>query len=150
METATPTLRLGAALENLDTLSNAFQRFVAPFALDPAAIYQMDLAASEAFSNIVRHGVNYDVRHNVDVTMSLSADAIAVTLTDSGRPIPADILQAVADKQRSFPEPGSLESWPESGIGLILIYSMMDEVRYRSADGRNELILIKNTTGDRT
>lgn len=63
----------------------------------------MDLAASEAFSNIVRHGVNYDVRHNVDVTMSLSADAIAVTLTDSGRPIPADILQAVADKQRSFP-----------------------------------------------
>ena len=49
METATTALRLGATLENLETLSRALQRFVAPFALDPAAIYQLDLAASEAF-----------------------------------------------------------------------------------------------------
>ncbi|MCP1103982.1 ATP-binding protein [Serratia nevei] len=146
METVTTSLRLGATLENLDALSSAFQQFVAPFALDPAAIYQMDLAASEAFSNIVRHGVNYDVQHRVDVTMSLSAGVITLTLTDSGCPIPAEILRALADKPQAFPEPGSLESWPESGIGLRLIYSMMDEVRYRSTDGRNELTLIKNAT----
>lgn len=150
METATTALRLGATLENLETLSRAFQRFVAPFALDPAAIYQLDLAASEAFSNIVRHGVDYDARQTIEVTMSLSSGAITLTLIDTGRPIPADILQAVADKQRSFPGPGALENWPESGIGLILIYSMMDKVRYRTADGRNELILTKDTMGERT
>ncbi|OKB68366.1 serine/threonine protein kinase [Serratia marcescens] len=146
METATTALRLGATLENLDALSSALQRFVAPFALDPAAIYQMDLAASEAFSNIVRHGVNHDGRQAVDVTMSLSAGALSLTLVDGGRPIPPEILQALAEKQRTFPESGTLESWPESGIGLILIYSMMDDVRYRSTAGRNELILIKNAT----
>lgn len=150
METATTALRLGATLENLETLSRALQRFVAPFALDPAAIYQLDLAASEAFSNIVRHGVDYDARQTIEVTMSISSGAITLTLIDTGRPIPADILQAVTDKQRSFPEPGALENWPESGIGLILIYSMMDKVRYRTADGRNELILTKNTMGERT
>ncbi|WP_148877078.1 ATP-binding protein [Serratia marcescens] len=150
METATTALRLGATLESLETLSRAFQRFVAPFALDPAAVYQLDLAASEAFSNIVRHGVDYDARQTIEVTMSLSSGAITLTLIDTGRPIPADILQAVADKQRSFPEPGALENWPENGIGLILIYSMMDKVRYRTADGRNELILTKNTMGERT
>lgn len=146
METATTALRLSATLENLDALSNAFQRFITPFSLDPAAIYQMDLAASEAFSNIVRHGVDHDNRQQIDVTMSLTAGAIALTIVDGGRPIPPAILRALADKQRSFPEPGDLESWPESGIGLILIYSMMDEVRYRSADGLNELVLIKNAT----
>lgn len=146
MDTASLALRLGATLENLGALSSAFQRFVAPFALDPAAIYQVDLAASEAFSNIVRHGVNHDDRQTIEVTMSLSAAVLTLTLADDGRPIPPDILRSLADKRRAFPEPGALENWPESGIGLILIYSMMDEVRYRSADGRNELTLIKNAT----
>ncbi|HIE0648095.1 TPA: ATP-binding protein [Serratia marcescens] len=146
MKTVTTSLRLGATLENLDALSSAFQQFVAPFALDPAAIYQMDLAASEAFSNIVRHGVNHDSQQKVDVTLSHSAGILTLGFIDQGHPIPEGILQSLAQKQRLFPESGALADWPENGIGLRLIYSMMDEVRYRSTDGRNELTLIKNAT----
>lgn len=37
-------------------------------------------------------------------------------------------------------------TWPESEIGLILIYSMMNEVDYPSSDGGNQLTLIQNAT----
>lgn len=146
MASASIELQLAAALDSLEALSVALHQFVEPLSLDPAVVYQADLAASEALTNIIRHGVNHDSNQHVDIKLVYDGSCLRITLFDRGKQIPADILRALSHAPRTFPNPEVQESWPESGIGLILIYSMMDEVYYRSSDGSNELTLIKNTT----
>lgn len=144
MASASIELQLSAALDSLEALSVALHQFVEPFSLNPAVVYQADLAASEALTNIVRHGVNHDSNQNITIKLVCDDGCLKITLVDNGKRIPADILSALSHAPKMFPNPEVQESWPESGIGLILIYSMMDEVYYRSSDGSNELTLIKN------
>ncbi|VEA67333.1 Anti-sigma F factor [Serratia plymuthica] len=139
-------LQLSAALDSLEALSVALHQFVEPLSLEPAVVYQADLAASEALTNIIRHGVNHDNNQRVNVIFSYDGSRLKMTLIDCGKQIPADILNALSHAPRMFPNPEVQESWPENGIGLRLIYSMMDEVYYHSSEGSNELTLIKNTT----
>lgn len=146
MEKVNTVFRLPTSLENLETLSSAIRQFIAQLEIDPAVVYQLELATCEAFSNIVRHGVNHDSGQYVGVTLSYTEDGVKITLADCGKPIPQATLQASERRSKSLPEldPHRQATWPEHGIGLMLIFAMMDEVSYRSQQGHNELILIKH------
>lgn len=144
MTNANATLCLPASLDSLAKLSNGLHDFVAPFSLDPALVYQLDLASSEAFSNIVRHAVNYDDTQNIIITLVNDGQHLTLTLTDPGLPIPQNILHQWGQPSELAPDPLNQTSWPEGGMGLILIQSMMDKVHYETANGRNRLTLTKN------
>ena len=92
-------------------------------------------AVSEAFNNIAIHGYSGCAPGSVELEIEAGDDAITVVLSDSGRGY---------DPQSVEPrDPGTL---PESGMGLFIIDSFMDEVRYRSAEApalRNVLTLKK-------
>lgn len=145
MEKVNTVFRLPTSLENLETLSSAIRQFIAQLELDPAVVYQLELATCEAFSNIVRHGVNYDPGQYVGVTLSYAEGGVEIVLSDCGKPIPQAVLHALKGRSKSLPapDPHRQATWPEHGIGLKLIFAMMDDVSYRSQEGRNELILIK-------
>ncbi|UCQ12038.1 ATP-binding protein [Edwardsiella tarda] len=126
---------LAANLESLALLGAALQEFFqgAP----PDALFQLELAANEAFSNIVRHG--QCGAHPVRVTLARKPRYLEVVLLDRGRPIPTAALQPMApDPQRDDPQ-----SWPEHGMGILLIRQMTDEYRYRPGGMGNEQRLIK-------
>ncbi|TQI81703.1 serine/threonine-protein kinase RsbW [Serratia fonticola] len=144
MANANMTLSLPASLGSLAKLSNALYDFVAPFSLDPTMIYQVDLASSEAFTNIVKHAVNYDDNQNVMITLANDGHHLTLTLSDRGLAIPDDILQQWVTPPELSPDPLDQASWPEGGMGLILIRSVMDTVRYETSNGCNRLTLIKN------
>ncbi|MDE1515319.1 ATP-binding protein [Vibrio sp. dsl-7] len=141
----TTTLQLSASLDNLEHLSQELGQFIAWLKLDPAVVYQLELAACEAFSNIVRHGVNYDPQQWVGVTFCYRDGELTIELCDTGKPIPAAVLQALeAGATLSELDPDEQMTWPESGIGLKLIFSMMDHVSYRCIAGHNRLSLLKH------
>lgn len=145
---ANTTLYLPASLDSLAKLSDELYRFVAPLTLDPAAVYQVDLASSEAFTNIVRHAVNYDDNQTITITLGYDEPQLILTLSDPGKSIPDGILQAWEDLPELAPDPSDQSSWPEGGMGLILIQSMMDDVRYETANGHNRLTLVKNLSSN--
>ncbi|CAI1084922.1 ATP-binding protein [Serratia fonticola] len=144
MTSANTTLCLPASLDSLAKLSNDLHDFVAPFSLDPALVYQLDLASSEAFSNIVRHAVNYDDTQSIVITLVNDGHRLTLTLSDTGLPIPENILQQWRQPSDLAPDPLNQTSWPEGGMGLILIQAIMDQVQYETANGRNRLALTKN------
>ncbi len=146
MEKVKMVFRLPTSLENLETLSSTIGEFIAQLELEPAVVYQLELATCEAFSNIVRHGVNHDPEQSVGITLSYGENGVEVALSDCGKPIPQEILRALERRNKSLPEPDPNQqaSWPESGIGLQLIFAMMDDVSYFSQKGRNELIMVKH------
>ncbi|ATM78157.1 TPA: ATP-binding protein [Serratia fonticola] len=144
MTSANATLCLPASLNSLAQLSNELYGFVEPFSLDPALVYQLDLALSEAFTNIVRHAVNYDDTQNIMIDLTNEGHHLTLTLSDPGSPIPDNILHQWAQPPDLAPDPLDQTSWPEGGMGLILIQSVMDKVQYESVNGRNRLTLSKS------
>lgn len=148
MAIANTTLCLPASLASLATLSEGLHDFVAPFLLDPAVVYQMDLASSEAFTNIVKHAVNYDADQKVIITLGIDGQQLILTLSDPGLPIPADILRNSLRASALSPDPSNPSEWPEGGMGLILIQSVMDNVQYETVNGLNRLTLSKSLSSD--
>ncbi|PVZ85418.1 ATP-binding protein [Serratia sp. S1B] len=144
MASINTTLCLPASLESLAKLSNALYEFVAPFSLDPALVYQVDLASCEAFTNIVKHAVNYDDHQQVAITLANDGRRLILTFSDSGTPIPDSILQRWVTSPTLSPDPLDPSSWPEGGMGLILIQSVMDDVSYQTVHGHNLLTLMKD------
>ncbi|WMT12678.1 ATP-binding protein [Serratia fonticola] len=143
MASLSTTLSLSASLSRLAELSNALYDFVTPLALDPALVYQVDLASCEAFTNIVKHAVNYDESQHVIITLSYDNHCLTLTLSDAGMAIPDDVLRGLRRSPGLSPDPLIHSSWPEGGMGLILIQSMMDDVSYSKENGRNIMTLIK-------
>ncbi len=93
--------------------------------------HQVVSAVGEAFNNIVAHCYRDRATDIVRIAMTVETDRLVVTLEDRGPSF--DPLTA------RLPDLGSL---PESGLGVFIMRSMMDEVGYRPGKP-NRLILSK-------
>ena len=91
------------------------------------------LAVDEACSNVMRHAYGGRTDGEITLTVAANGDRIEFVLVDHGQ-----CWQPDQQPQRSLDEirPG--------GLGMYLMRSVMDEVRYgRTANG-NELFLAKS------
>jgi serine/threonine-protein kinase RsbW len=105
---------------------------VPPNALDEIARHRWELAAVEAASNIIRHA--YQGRPGVvQLTTEVYPGRLMLSLRHQGRPFePAPGAEEAPD------EPG------EGGMGLYLIRTCTDEVRYsQEADGWSSIEMTK-------
>ncbi len=98
----------------------------------------MNVVFDELLSNIVSYAYRDKREHTIDLRAELSADRLAVTITDDGRPFnpftrvaPYDTTASLAER-----EPG--------GLGIHLVRNMMDEVSYRRRTDKNVVILVKH------
>ncbi len=86
-------------------------------------------AVGEAFNNIAVHGYRGGPAGMVEICIAVGPSRLAVELRDYG----------LSFDPRSVPMPDEL---PESGMGVFIISSMMDEVEYRPGHP-NVLRLVK-------
>ena len=99
-------------------------------------LYGVQLAVQETCTNIIHHayGDSAIADGRLALEIRLAADRLEVQLEDSGAPF-------------TLPDPATLQpptEPQEHGYGLFLIYSLVDEVVYRPAPGRNRWVLIKH------
>jgi serine/threonine-protein kinase RsbW len=115
--------------------------------LGDAAASEVRLGIVEAMVNVVKHG---HAEVCADAQMVLRCEAgpqhWCFTLTDHGKPIPADKLSAADGSVFDF-DPLDIDSVPDGGMGLSLIHMVFDQVDYRSSNGCNELVLTKYPGG---
>lgn len=76
----------------------------------------------EAFTNIVLHGDNPDGAE-IEIEIDTHPDRLTIRMIDHGKPFDLS----------SVPPP-DLEKLPESGLGLYIMKSWMDEVSYRKGE----------------
>jgi anti-sigma regulatory factor (Ser/Thr protein kinase) len=103
---------------------------------------QLVLAVDEALANVIRHAYGNRFDQAIELTVRRLAedsvapgacnDGIEFTLVDFGQPA----------------EPGALKGRPldeirPGGLGMHLITSIMDEVKYEPLPGRNQMRLVK-------
>jgi len=100
---------------------------------DHETLHQLDLAVTEAATNIIRHAYQGDPGRPIEMVIEADADQVCVGLFHEGEDFdPAEAPPPTFDGSR------------EGGFGLYLIQQAVDEVRYfRDERGRCGLHLIK-------
>ena len=105
--------------------------------LDEQAVYQVQLAVDEACSNIIEHAYGGEGHGDIEIACRVNSVGLTVILRDSGRCFEPD----------SVPPPNlhaSLENRDLGGLGLHLIYQVMDEVHFEfRPDSGNVLTMVK-------
>ncbi|MFV9503978.1 MAG: ATP-binding protein [Oscillochloridaceae bacterium umkhey_bin13] len=98
-------------------------------------IYNVQLAAHEACTNIVNHayGSGSEGRIRIDLTLEFDPPRLTIDLQDTGKPF----------DELSYTAP-NLDAVQVHGYGLFLIRNLMDSVTYTPQVGRNHWNLTKN------
>lgn len=136
----TKEVTMDAIRANLDDALIFIDDYLDEFGCPVKSKMQIDLAAEEIFVNIAQYSY---ASSNGDVTIriGLSEDhsQVSITFTDSG--IPYDPLT------REDPDVTlSGEERQIGGLGIFLIKKYTDDIRYKFADGCNNLTIVKNLT----
>jgi serine/threonine-protein kinase RsbW len=97
----------------------------------------LELAVDEACSNVIEHAYGHDVKKEVTIRATFDDDELRVSVIDSGAgfdptTVPQKELGELVRQRRT------------GGLGMRLIKSLMDEVRYEIEPGKkNELHMVK-------
>lgn len=131
---------------SLDDVAAATRRIrmLLPTRLGGEVCDRLELGIAEALVNIVRHGYEGDPQRSMQLRLHEEPDELVVEITDSGLPIPPDLLAQAGPAAFDF-EPTDLQSLPERGMGLALIRTVFDRVGYVSGPGWNRLTLVRRT-----
>jgi serine/threonine-protein kinase RsbW len=103
------------------------------FTGDRAALaYQLNLVLTEATVNAIKHACDDDPKNCVRVTIHLQENELDMKVYDHGQGFDLEKIPLP-----DFEHPG------ESGMGLFLIRSLMDSVKYTRHKNYNVLEIIK-------
>lgn len=97
----------------------------------------IDLCLNEAISNVICHAYQNEPGHEIQLIIALYPHDIVFQIIDIG----------LKNSNTEEPQPENIQeiqSLSESGRGLFLIHQLMDEVVYKTEEGKNILVLRKH------
>lgn len=130
------TTRLDLAVQRSETarLAAWVAEVTATHGLSGDLAFRLDVCLVEAVGNVIAYAFDDPQGHNVAIRIELQGQDLAVAIEDDGRPFDPLLMEA--------PDiPTRLEDAPIGGLGIHLIRTMADEVRYERQDGRNRLLM---------
>ena len=135
MKSASKTLhmKIQSRLSDVALVGHAVRGVCACSPLKEEAYGEMEVCVVEAVNNAIAHAYRHENGFHVETAVTLHHDRIAFEISDSGKAI-----KDFAPRTLEF-DPEEIGSIPENGMGLFIIETLMDEVSYRSEEGRNTL-----------
>jgi serine/threonine-protein kinase RsbW len=112
-----------AQFENLDHVREFVGGAAQKCGLDASAIYAVQLAVDEGFSNIIEHAYGGECLEKIECKCQIADAGLTITLRDCG--VPFDPM-AVPDPDLE----AELEERDIGGLGLYFIRQLMDEVEF--------------------
>lgn len=103
-------------------------------------IDQLELAASEAASNIITHAYRDSPANEILIEVEVFAERVCIRFWHTGKAFSPELL-----------EPPLFDGSQTSGFGLYIIGQCMDQVDYsRNARGKNIVYMAKNCSAARS
>lgn len=121
-------------LEELATLSDWVDQTVAEFGLAAKTAFAVELALTEAVTNVLSYAFPQAGQHQVLITLTQTETEVTAEIADDGQPF--DPLE-----QAPVNLPGSLNEAAVGGLGIHLIRNYTSDCCYRRENGRNILTL---------
>ena len=130
---------LDSTLESVNRAEQTAESMAAKAGFSDDDRHRISMAVREAAVNAVLHGNAYDPSKKVRVAFENTRDALVITIADEGPGL----------CEQDVPDPLAPENLlKQSGRGIFLIRSFMDEVRFRPLEPGTEITLIKNVPGN--
>jgi len=107
-------------------------RLVLSAAFTPEDAHSLAVAFGEACANVHRHSYGGRRDGRVDILVAIGDDRVVVTLDHDGQPF---------DPSRYVPP--NLRRPSESGYGLYLIASLVDDVSFTGTESGGRVVLVK-------
>ncbi len=102
-------------------------------------VYMINLALDELITNTVNHGLRGVARPRIEVILQVLEESLILIMEDNGRK-----FDPTEDTHPDLSSP--VEERPVGGLGLHLIKTFADRVRYDYVDGKNRLTLEHDLT----
>ncbi len=134
MNTTRVSYTLESTLESVNKAEQAAAEAAAKIGFDADECGRITMAVREATVNAVLHGNHYDPTKRVTVSFESAPNALTIVVRDEGSGLDPDTLPDPL-------APGNLLK--QSGRGVFLIRSFMDEVSFRSTSLGTELSMTK-------
>jgi serine/threonine-protein kinase RsbW len=112
-----------ARFENLDHIRDFVAGLAEKCGLEPSAVYAVQLAVDEAFSNIIEHAYGGESDDMIECTGKVNRGELSITLRDCGKSF----------NPEAVPDPdlmADLEDREIGGLGLYFIRQLMDEISF--------------------
>ena len=132
---ATQRLTLVNDLRQVSLLTGFVDRVREEYNLAPALASRINLALEEAVCNVIMYAYPEGTAGTLDLDAVREGNRLQFTLSDRGKAfdptaVPeADLTTRVEDR-------------PIGGLGIHLVRSIMDSIRYKRLDGMNVLTMI--------
>jgi serine/threonine-protein kinase RsbW len=131
------TLQVPSSTENLSIIRDFVTGIGEQAGLGASDLAKLELAVDEGCANVIEHAYGRDNTKEVSIRAIVDGDAIYIDVTDTGETFdPGTIEQPELEKLISARKSG--------GLGMRLMRSFMDEVRYEIVPGeKNVLRMVK-------
>lgn len=134
------TLKIDSQLTNTTLVAMAIRGVCAMTTLSPVEINRLELCLVEIVNNAIEHAYDNEAGHSVEVCVWLDNETMNLSVSDWGSSIPEDVI---ADHEPEPHDPDNPETWLCSGRGLHIVNKLMDQVSYKTDDGKNSFIMSK-------
>ena len=99
-------------------------------------LHEVQLALEEHLANILAHGYDDQLAHQIRIRIQLKPPELRVEVQDDGHPF--------NPLERPVPElTKPIEERPVGGLGIHMMRNSLDGMEYRREDGKNILVMIK-------
>jgi serine/threonine-protein kinase RsbW len=92
--------------------------------------HRLALVLEELFTNIVSYGYEDVNSHEINVQIKLDGGVLTAIIDDDGIPFDPQNAQVAGTE-------GSVEDRPVGGLGIHLVFTIVDAFNYERVDGRN-------------
>ena len=130
-------LQVPSSTENLALIREFVSSAAGQAGFDEKDIGKLELAVDEACANVIEHAYGHDVSKEVVVSVTLNDETFKINIEDTGKgfdpnSVNQEELEQLINKRKT------------GGLGMRLMKSLMDEVRYEIEPGKkNALHLMK-------
>ena len=133
----TGELRVKSKTENLSEIRDFVSINARDAGIPEAIVENIILAVDEACTNIIKHAYNLSPEGEIVIKIDYDEEKFMVTIIDYGRSFEPDRVP-LPDLQKYYRE------HRVGGLGMYLMKSLMDDVKYSSVPGKyNQVLLSK-------
>ena len=134
-------LRVNSKTENLSLIRDFVSEKALNAGIQMDTVEKIMLAVDEACTNIIKHAYKYSPDGEIIINIDYNEKKFTITIIDYGKSFEPD----------SVPLPNLQKYYHEhkvGGLGIYLMKSLMDDVKYTSVPGKyNQVLLSKNING---
>jgi serine/threonine-protein kinase RsbW len=131
-------LRVKSKTENLSLIRDFVSEKALDAGLPVTVVEKIMLAVDEACTNIIKHAYKSSPEGEITLNVEYDEEKFTITIIDYGKSF----------NPESIPQPDLQKYYREhkvGGLGIYLMKSLMDDVKYTSIPGKyNQVLLSKN------